>query len=138
MNTLTPEGWPRGQGYAHAIVARGRMLVMAGQVGWDPRTRRLANGFAAQAAQALANIAELLAAAGGDPAHLARMTWYVADRAAYIAARRDIGVTYRGLFGRHYPAMSVIVVSELLDEGALVEIEATALLPDEPITAPSP
>jgi enamine deaminase RidA (YjgF/YER057c/UK114 family) len=130
LETIQPDGWQRGSGYAHGIAGHGRIICIAGQIGWDPRTQQLVSAdFAAQAAQALRNVAAVLTAAGARAEHTARMTWYIADRAAYLAAARDIGAAYRQLFGRHYPAMSVVVVSALLDEGALVEIEATAIVP---------
>jgi enamine deaminase RidA (YjgF/YER057c/UK114 family) len=104
-------------------------VFTAGQVGWDPVTCRLAEGgFAAQAAQALANVAAVLAEAGAQPAGLVRMTWYITDRQAYLAAAREIGAAYRAHFGRHFPAMAVVVVAGLIEEGALLEIEATAAL----------
>lgn len=126
---VAPEGWPRGAGYAHAVVGEGRLLLLSGQIGWDPRTQRLApGGFAAQCRQAFANIAEVLRSAHAEPAHLARLTWYITDRAGYLDARREIGAAWRECFGRHYPAMSVVVVAGLLEPGALVEIEATAVI----------
>lgn len=128
---IRPDGWPRGSGYSHAVEARGRLVCTAGQIGWDPRTQRLvAQDLAGQAAQALANIAAVLRAAGAWPEHLVRMTWFITDRRAYLDARKAIGAAYREIFGASYPAMSVVVVSELLEEGALVEIEATAVVPD--------
>jgi enamine deaminase RidA (YjgF/YER057c/UK114 family) len=127
---IHPDGWPRGAGYAHGSVATGRVVCVAGQVGWDPRTEQMVGtGMAEQAAQALANVAAVLAAADAAPTDLVRMTWFITDRAAYIAARADIGAAWRQHFGRHYPAMSVVVVRELLEDGALVEIEATAVAP---------
>jgi enamine deaminase RidA (YjgF/YER057c/UK114 family) len=127
---IHPDGWPRGAGYAHGSVATGRVVCVAGQVGWDPRTEQMVGtGMAEQAAQALANVAAVLAAADAAPTDLVRMTWFITDRAAYIAARADIGAAWRRHFGRHYPAMSVVVVRELLEDGALVEIEATAVAP---------
>jgi enamine deaminase RidA (YjgF/YER057c/UK114 family) len=129
VELIQPEGWPRGTGYAHGVAAAGRFVFTAGQVGWDPVTSRLAEGgFAAQAAQALANVAAVLAEAGAQPAGLVRMTWYITDRQAYLASAREIGAAYRSHFGRHFPAMAVVVVAGLLEEGALIEIEATAAL----------
>ncbi|MFL5577894.1 MAG: RidA family protein [Gemmatimonadaceae bacterium] len=126
-----PEGWPPAVGYANAVVARGRTVHVAGQVGWEPATATFASDdFAAQARQALANVAAVLRAAGAEPRHLVRLTWYVTDRAAYLAARRAVGEAYGEILGRHYPAMSLVVVSALLEERALVEIEATAVVPD--------
>lgn len=131
VTPITPDGWPRGAGYAHGVSARGRVLCTAGQIGWDPRTEKLIGpDFATQAAQALANVATILLAGGARPQHLVRLTWYVTDRAAYLDARAHIGIAYRRHFDRNFPAMSVVVVAGLLEPGALVEIEATAVIPD--------
>lgn len=131
LELIEPDGWPRGAGYAHGVAATGRILCTAGQIGWDPATRRLVGStLAEQAARALANVAAVLSAGGAAPQHLVRMTWFVTDRAAYLAARKEIGASYREHFGRHYPAMSVVIVAALLEEGALIEIEATAVVPE--------
>ena len=125
-----PEGWPRPAGYANGIAAHGRLVVVAGQVGWDPRTERFAAlDMAGQVAQALGNIAEVLAAAHATSGHVVRLTWYVTDLAAYVAARPKVGEAYRAVFGAHYPAMSVVEVKGLMEKDALVEIEATAVVP---------
>jgi enamine deaminase RidA (YjgF/YER057c/UK114 family) len=109
--------------------ADGRIVAVAGQVGWDPVTERFAaTDVAGQAAQALRNIAAVLEAAGARPEHVVRLTWYVTDMAAYVAARPAIGTAYLAVFGKHFPAMSVVEVRGLLEPGALVEIEATAVL----------
>lgn len=130
VTVIQPDGWPRPPGYSDGILAGGRVLAVSGQVGWDPRTEIMAGSdFATQTEQALRNIADVLAAADAGPEHLVRMTWYVTDRDAYIAARKEIGAAYREIMGRHYPAMSVVVVADLLEEGALLEIEATAIVP---------
>ncbi|MDF1503559.1 RidA family protein [Roseisolibacter sp. H3M3-2] len=130
MTVVQPEGWPRGVGYADGIVAEGRVLAVSGQIGWDPTTQAFAtDDFAEQTAQALRNLVAVLRAAGAEPAHLVRLTWFVTDRAAYVAARRAVGRAYREILGAHYPAMSVVVVAGLLEERALVEIEATAVIP---------
>jgi enamine deaminase RidA (YjgF/YER057c/UK114 family) len=127
---IRPAGWPVPQGYANAVAAHGRQLFLAGQVGWDPLTGTFAgDDLAAQAAQALANVAAVLRAAGAEPRHVTRMTWYVTDRAEYLTARQAIGVAYRAVMGRHYPAMSLLVVHSLLEERAKIEIEATAVVP---------
>lgn len=124
------EGWTPPVGYSNAIAATGRAIFLAGQIGWDPRTGRLASAdFAAQAAQSLRNVRAVLAAAGAEPGHVTRMTWFVTDRDAYIASRGALGRSWRETFGRHYPAMSVVFVSALLEVGALVEIEVTAVVP---------
>jgi len=130
IEIIQPPGWPTPQGYANAVASSGRQLFLAGQVGWDPLTGAFAgDDLATQAAQALANIAALLQAAGAEPRHLTRLTWYVTDRAEYLSARPAIGAAYRAVIGRHYPAMSLLVVHSLLEVGAKVEIEATAVIP---------
>ena len=130
MEILLPDGWPRPSGYAHGVAAAGRIIAVAGQVGWVPATAVFeTDDFAGQVKQALANVRAVLREAGAEPRHVVRLTWYVTDRGAYLAARRAIGEAYRELFGRHYPAMSVVVVAGLLEERAKVEIEATAVVP---------
>lgn len=130
VTTITPEGWPRGAGYAHGTAASGRIICTAGQVGWDPVTRHIvSDDFAKQVDQALANVAAVLAAGGASVADVVRMTWYITDRDAYNGALAAIGEAYRKHIGRHFPAMSVVVVAGLIEAGALVEIEATAVLP---------
>jgi enamine deaminase RidA (YjgF/YER057c/UK114 family) len=131
VSSITPAGWPRGSGYAHGSAASGRVICTAGQIGWDPVTHKLvAHSFAAQAEQAMFNVAAVLEAAGATPADVVRMTWFVTDRTAYLEAQHDVGAAYRRTFGRHFPAMSVVVVAGLLEDGALVEIEATAVVAD--------
>ena len=133
LTPVQPAGWAVPSGYANAVAGpgRGRLVFVAGQVGWDPATGAFAgDDLAAQAAQALANVATVLRAAGAEPEHVVRLTWYVTDRAAYLAARPAIGAAYRAVMGRHYPAMSLLVVQSLLEERAKVEIEATALVPE--------
>jgi enamine deaminase RidA (YjgF/YER057c/UK114 family) len=130
MTVVTPRGWPRPSGYADGVAAEGRVLAISGQIGWDPVTGTFStDDFAEQTAQALRNVLEVLRAAGAAPEHLVRLTWFVTDRAAYVAARRAVGRAYREILGAHYPAMSVVVVAGLLEERALVEIEATAVIP---------
>jgi enamine deaminase RidA (YjgF/YER057c/UK114 family) len=127
---IEPEGWVQPVGYANGMSATGRIVVTAGQVGWDPVSGTfVSDDFAAQAAQALRNVVAVLRAGGAGPEHLVRLTWYVTSRNEYAAARRAVGEAYRAIIGRHYPAMSVIVVSALFEERAKVEIEATAVVP---------
>jgi enamine deaminase RidA (YjgF/YER057c/UK114 family) len=129
IEPLFPEAWAPPVGYSHGVVASGRWVVLAGQVGWNPATGTFASDdFATQVAQALRNIVALLSAAGGTARDLVRLTWYITDKTAYLAARRDIGAAYRDIVGRHYPPMSVVVVSALVEDRAKVEIEATAVL----------
>ncbi|MBN8892673.1 MAG: enamine deaminase RidA [Rhodospirillales bacterium 70-18] len=129
LATLQPPGWPRPKGYANGMVGRGRLVVLAGQIGWDAQGA-FAEGFAAQTGQALSNILAVLAEAGGGPEHIARLTWYVTDIAAYRAQAAALGPVWRAVMGRHFPAMSVVGVTALVEPAALVEIEATAILPD--------
>jgi len=125
---LQPAGWTRPRGYANGIAAEGRQVFVSGQIGWDAEQHIVSDDFAAQARQALANIVAVLAEAGGKPEHLVRLTWYVTSRDEYKAALARIGASYRELIGRHYPAMSVVVVAALLEPRARVEIEATAVV----------
>ena len=129
MKIVQPPGWPRPSGYANAVVASGRVVAVSGQVGWNPATESFeTDEMAAQARQALDNLIVVLRAAGAEPRDVVRLTWYVTDRAGYVASRREIGEAYRELFGDHYPAMSVVIVAGLLDRRAKVEIEATAVV----------
>ena len=125
---LQPDGWARPRGYANGIAADGRQVFVSGQIGWDADQRIVSDEFAAQARQALANVVAVLACAGAVPAHLVRLTWYVTSRDEYNAALAEIGAAYRELIGRHFPAMSVVVVAGLLEPRAKVEIEATAVV----------
>ena len=127
---VQPDGWPRPKGYANGVAARGTVIAVAGQVGWDATQRMVPGGMAAQARQALANVVAVLRAAGAGPEHLVRMTWYVTDRAAYRAASREIGAAFRELVGHYAIAMSAVQVTALMEDDAVVEIEATAVVPD--------
>ncbi|HUP89963.1 MAG TPA: RidA family protein [Longimicrobiales bacterium] len=128
-DVVHPDGWPRGQGYAHGIVAQGNVLTVAGQIGCDPRTLRVvSDDFAEQVEQALHNIVAIVRKAGGQVEDVVRLTWYITDRQAYLQQAKQIGTAYRRHFGAHYPAMSVVVVAGLLEARAQVEIEATAVL----------
>lgn len=129
MTVLHPPGWARPSGYSNGILAEGRLVFIAGQIGWDAEQRLVSPDLVPQAEQALRNVAAVLAEAGARPEHVARMTWYVTDKRAYLAASQAIGEAYRAVFGRHYPAMTLVEVADLLEDGARVEIEATALLP---------
>jgi enamine deaminase RidA (YjgF/YER057c/UK114 family) len=130
VSTHEPAGWPRPSGYANAVSATGRVVFVSGQVGWDPVTMTFAAvEFAAEVRQALANVVTALSAAGARPDEITRLTWYITDRDAYLNARAEIGSAYREVIGRHFPAMSVVVVQGLIEKGARVEIEATAVLP---------
>ena len=132
VTDVRPSNWPPGSGYSHGCSAEGRAVFVAGQIGWDPVTQTLVSGgMPAQVRQALANIAAVLEAAGAEAAHLVRLTWFITDREAYVQERKAIGAAYREVIGRHFPPMSVIVVAGLLEHGALVEIEATAVIPSD-------
>lgn len=126
---LQPAGWAKPLGYANGIAATGRLVFVAGQIGWNPATGQIeTDDFAGQVAQALRNIAEVLREAGAEPRHVVRMTWYITDKPAYLAARKEIGRAWREVMGRHFPAMAVVVVSALIEDRAKVEIEATAVV----------
>jgi enamine deaminase RidA (YjgF/YER057c/UK114 family) len=127
---LQPPTWPRPQGFSNGIAARGRLVFIAGQIGWDEKSRIVSADFSEQVRQALANVLAVLAECGGKPEHIARMTWYVTDKREYLAAYKAIGEVYRGLMGRHFPAMTAVQVAALIEDGAKVEIEATAVVPD--------
>ena len=128
--TLDPPGWLPPRGYANGVVVTGSVVVLAGQIGWNPATATFeTDDFVEQVRQALANVATLLAEARAEPRHLVRLTWFITDRAAYLAAQREIGLVYQEIMGRNYPPMSVVVVASLIQERALVEIEATAVIP---------
>jgi enamine deaminase RidA (YjgF/YER057c/UK114 family) len=127
---LQPEGWPRPSGYSNGVLAQGRQVYIAGQVGWNPRSGRFESAdLVGQVSQALKNVLAVLAQAGGRPEHLARMTWYFTSRAEYLAHLEPIGAAYREIVGKHFPAMTAIEVSALIEAQAKVEIEATAVIP---------
>jgi enamine deaminase RidA (YjgF/YER057c/UK114 family) len=126
---IQPAGWPRPRGYANAVVAEGRMLFIAGQIGWDAEEVFHSDDFVAQARQALENVLTLLRAAGAAPEHLVRMTWYVTDRQDYLRRSRELGAAYREVLGSVYPAMTAVEVSALIEDRAKVEIECTAVIP---------
>jgi enamine deaminase RidA (YjgF/YER057c/UK114 family) len=127
---LQPEGWAAPRGYSNGIEARGRTVVIGGQIGWDGQCRFHTSDFAGQARQALQNIVAILAEAGGKPEHIIRMTWYVVDKREYIAAYPELGRAYREVIGRNFPAMTAVQVAGLIEDAARVEIEATAMIPD--------
>lgn len=124
---IHPEGWPPAKGFTHGVLAEGRTLWVAGQWGSDPAGNFPA-GLVAQAEQALSNIAAVLASAGARPDQVVRLTWYMTDLADYGAKLKEIGEAYRRVMGRHFPAMTAVEVTRLVDPRALVEIEATAVL----------
>ncbi len=131
IDILQPDGWARPLGYSNGTAASGRVVFTAGQIGWNPRSCEFeTDDFAAQVGQALRNVAAVLAEAGARPEHVTRLTWYVTDRDAYLSAGRALGEVYRAIFGRHYPAMAVVIVAGLVEARAKVEIEATAVVPE--------
>ena len=130
MNTLLPEGWKAPIGYANGVaVDAGRIVFVAGQVGWNAQQQFASEAIAPQFEQALKNLLAVLAVAGGRPQHICRITAFCCDKPAYLAARRELGGIWRRLMGTHYPAMSMIFVADLLDSPGKIELEATAVLP---------
>jgi enamine deaminase RidA (YjgF/YER057c/UK114 family) len=129
METLQPPGWPRPRGYANGVAAEGRLVFVAGQIGWDETGSFPAEDMAGQVRQTLRNVLAVLAEAGAGPEHVVRLTWYVTDREAYLADPAGIGQAYRDVMGKHFPAMAVVVVAGLIEASAKVEIEATAVVP---------
>ena len=128
---LNPAHWRAPRGYSNGVAARGRLVVTGGIVGWNADQQFETDDFAGQAAQALRSIVEVLACAGARPHHLVRLTWYVTDKAEYLAALKDLGAAYRDIIGKHYPAMALVQVVALVEDRAKVEIEATAVVPEE-------
>jgi enamine deaminase RidA (YjgF/YER057c/UK114 family) len=127
---LQPPGWAAPKGYSNGVAASGRQVYLAGQIGWNESQQLVSSRFAVQVRQALQNIVTLLAQAGGHPEHLVRLTWFVTSLDEYRAEVKDIGAAYRDVIGRHYPPMSVVQVVSLVEQGAKVEIEATAVVPE--------
>ena len=127
---ILPPGWPRPKGYANGVVASGRMLFIAGMIGWDANERFPSDDFAQQARQALSNIADVLRAANAGPENIVRMTWYVTNKREYLAAAKDIGAAFREIIGCYDIAMTAVEVTALMEDRAKVEIEATAVLPE--------
>jgi enamine deaminase RidA (YjgF/YER057c/UK114 family) len=128
---LLPEGWAHPSGYSHGLSVSGRIIVIAGQICCNPETGEFeTDDFTEQVRQALTNVVAVLAAAGAPPNRIVRLTWFITDSDAYLGARREIGAVYREVIGKHYPPMSIVVVSALIEERAKVEIEATAVIPE--------
>ena len=128
LQTLQPEGWPRPSGYANGVAASGRQVFVAGQIGWDETGTIVSDDFAQQFRQVLANILAVLKVAGAGPEHICRMTWYVTSRDDYTAALPALSAHWKALIGRNYPAMAVVIVAGLIEPGAKVEIETTAVV----------
>ena len=129
MQILQPPSWARAKGFSNGIVASGRMVFIAGQVGWTGQGEWKEKSFAGQFRQTIQNILDVLAEAKGKPEHIVRLTWYVLDRDEYLASLKEVGAAYRELMGKHYPTMAVVQVSGLVENEARLEIEATAVVP---------
>jgi enamine deaminase RidA (YjgF/YER057c/UK114 family) len=127
---LQPEGWAKPIGYANGIAARGRLVFVGGQVGWNGQQKWETDDFAGQVRQTLANIVAVLAEAGAKPEHITTMTWYFTSKAEYLANLKGIGQAYRDVIGRHFPAMAAVEVTALVEDRAKVEIQAMAVVPD--------
>jgi len=130
MRILQPPDWVPPKGYANGIAARGTMVFVGGQIGWNGQQQFESDDFVTQARQALRNVIAILAEAGAEPEHITRMTWYVIDKREYVASYRALGAAYREVIGRHFPAMTAVQVTALIEDRAKVEIEATAMVPD--------
>ena len=129
MRILQPPGWAKAKGFSNGIACSGKLVFVAGQVGWTGEGKWEARDFAGQFRQALKNILEILREADAKPEHIVRLTWYVLDKKEYLASLKEVGLAYRELMGRHYPAMAVVQVSGLVEDEARLEIEATAVIP---------
>ena len=130
MEILQPPDWAPPKGYSNGIAARGTMIFVGGQIGWNGRQQFESDDFVTQARQALRNVLAILAEAGAGPEHITRMNWYVTDKREYVACYRALGAVYREVIGRHFPAMTAVQVTALIEDRAKVEIEVTAVVPD--------
>lgn len=130
IKKLQPPGWAEPKGYANGILARGALLFVGGQIGWNAQQQFESDDFIAQTRQALLNIAAVLKAGGAGPEHMVRMTWYVLDRVEYVARLKELGAVYREVMGKNFPAMTCVEVAALVEDRAQVEIEVTAVVPD--------
>jgi len=130
LRTLQPEGWAKPQGYANGVVARGRVITLAGQIGWNAQSQFESDDLVDQIAQALRNIVAVLACDGVSPEHIVNLTWYFVDKREYLSRLPEVGKVYREIIGKHFPAMTAVQVSALIEDRAKVEIQATAIAPD--------
>jgi enamine deaminase RidA (YjgF/YER057c/UK114 family) len=130
MKKLQPPDWAEPKGYANGVMARGALIFVSGQIGWNAAQQFESDDFIVQTRQALINIAAVLKVAGAGPEHMVRMTWYVVDRIEYLARLRELGTAYREIMGKNFPAMTCVEVSGLVEDRARIEIEVTAVLPD--------
>jgi enamine deaminase RidA (YjgF/YER057c/UK114 family) len=126
LKTIHPEGWAPALGYANGMLAEDGTLHIGGQIGWNSQKVFESHDFIGQMTQVLQNIREIVEAAGGQPSDIARLTWFVKSKSEYLAHQREVGQAYRAVMGRHFPAMSLVVVADLVEDEALLEIEATA------------
>jgi len=131
MTILQPPGWARAKGFSNGISCSGKLVFIAGQIGWSGQGVWEARDFAGQFRQAVKNIISVLHEAGGKPEHIVRLTWYVLDKKEYLGALGDVGAAYRELMGKHYPTMAVVQVGGLVEDQARLEIEATAVIPEK-------
>ena len=131
MQILQPPGWARAKGFSNGIAASGKLVFIAGQIGWTGEGKWEARDFAGQFRQTLKNIVEVLAQTGGKPQHIVRLTWYVLDKQEYLGALKEVGLAYREIMGRHFPTMAVVQVGGLVEPEARLEIEATAVVPEK-------
>ena len=129
MQILQPPDWAKPRGYSNGVATSGQIVFISGQIGWDAQSQFQTTDFVGQARQALENIVSILAEAGGKPEHVMRLTWYVVDRDEYINSGKALGEVYREIMGKHYPAMTAVQVTALIEDKARVEIEATAVIP---------
>jgi enamine deaminase RidA (YjgF/YER057c/UK114 family) len=131
MQVLQPPDWARAKGFSNGIATTGKLVFIAGQVGWTGQGEWKEKSFAGQFRQTIQNILDVLAQARGKPEHIVRLTWYVLDRDEYLASLKEVGAAYRELMGKHYPTMAVVQVSGLVERNARLEIEATAVVPEK-------
>ena len=130
MKCLHPAHWPRPKGYSNGVVANGRTIFVSGMIGWDAQGKMVSRDFVGQVRQILRNIVEVLSEANAKPENVVRMNWYVLDKKEYVDSYKQLGIVYREIFGGHYPAMTAVQVSSLIEDAARVEIEVTAVIPD--------
>ena len=130
MRILQPKGWPRPKGFSNGILAEGRTIFVAGQIGWNRKEQMVSNDFVEQTSQVLKNIVDILEEGGAKPQHLTRLTWYITHMPDYLDNLREIGKVYSEVIGRHYPVMTLVMVAGLAEQDAKVEIEATAVIPN--------
>ena len=130
MKCLHPAHWPRPKGYSNGVVANGRTIFVSGMIGWDAQGKMVSRDFVGQVRQILQNIVEVLSEANAKPENIVRMNWYVVDKKEYVDSYKQLGIVYREIFGGHYPAMTAVQVSSLIEDAARVEIEVTAVIPD--------